>query len=51
MHACKLSSLLERLSMNAVESVQDGKELSSFDQYMHVSRPIEEKLLGKMQAV
>lgn len=47
----KLKTALECLSMRSVESVQDGNVLGSFDCYMHVSRPIEDKLRQRMKAI
>lgn len=47
----RLKSVLESLSLRSVESVQDGNELSAFDSYMHVERPIEAKLRKKMHEI
>lgn len=46
-----LRKQFESLSLRSVEAVQDGVHLSDFDRYMHVKRPIEDKLRKKMQAV
>ncbi len=51
MPTSKLKAALERLSMHSIESVQDGSELSIFDAYMHVERPIEQKLRSKMRQI
>ena len=51
MPTSKLKAALERLSMHSIESVQDGSTLSAFDSYMHIERPIEQKLRKKMQQI
>lgn len=51
MPTSKLRIALERLSMHSIESVQDGCTLSAFDTYMHVERPIEQKLRAKMRQI
>lgn len=51
MPTSKLKAALERLSMHSIDSVQDGSTLSAFDSYMHIERPIEQKLRKKMQLI
>lgn len=51
MHNLHLYKALSRLSLNSQESVHTGGSLSEYDSYLHVPRPIEEKLAAKMQAI
>lgn len=39
------------LSQHSVDSVQNGKSFTNWDEYMHVDRPIESTLLEKMDAI
>lgn len=39
------------LSQHSVESVQNGKSFTNWDEYMHVDRPIESKLMEKMDEI
>lgn len=39
------------LSQHSVDSVQNGKSFTNWDEYMHVDRPIESTLLKKMNAI
>lgn len=47
----QLRKTFECLSLRSIESVQDGNTLSSFDEYMHVERPIEAELRAKMKEI
>lgn len=51
MHNLHLYKALSRLSLNSQESVHTGGDLSEYDSYLHVPRPIEDKLAAKMQAI
>lgn len=51
MVASQLKEVFLRLSQHAVESVQNGKAFTQWDNYMHVDRPIESKLCEKMDEV
>lgn len=46
-----LYKALSRLSLKSIEAVQSGQGLSDFDQYMHVTRPIEKELEQKMHEI
>ena len=46
-----LYKALSRLSLKSIEAVQSGQGLSDFDQYMHVTRPIEKELELKMHEI
>lgn len=46
-----LYKALSRLSLKSIEAVQNGQGLSDFDQYMHVTRPIEKDLRQKMHEI
>lgn len=48
MAATHLKEAFSRLSQHSVDSVQSGMSFSDLDDYMHVERPIESRLLNKM---
>lgn len=51
MVALHLKEAFTRLSQHSVNSVQSGKEFTEWDEYMHVDRPIETKLIEKMDQI
>lgn len=51
MAASKLKEAFLHLSQHSVDSVQSGKTFTDWDEYMHVDRPIESKLLEKMDEI
>jgi DNA phosphorothioation-dependent restriction protein DptF len=51
MEKTHLQEAFEHLSQHSVDSVQNGNAFSDFDAYMHVDRPIEEKVLEKMDEI
>ena len=46
-----LYKAISRLSLNSPESVHSGESANEFEEYLHVPRPIEEKLAEKMHAI
>ena len=48
MAASRLKEAFFHLSQHSVDSVQNGKSFTEWDDYMHVDRPIENKLYEKM---
>ena len=46
-----LYKALSRLSLKSLDAVQNGQGLTDFDNYMHVTRPIEEVLQQKMHMI
>ena len=48
MAATHLKEAFSRLSQHSVDSVQSGMSFSDLDNYMHVERPIESRLLNKI---
>lgn len=51
MAASQLKEAFLHLSQHSVDSVQNGKAFTSWDEYMHVDRPIETKLMEKMDEI
>ncbi|MBM6758183.1 DNA phosphorothioation-dependent restriction protein DptF [Bacteroides mediterraneensis] len=51
MLALHLKEAFFHLSQNSIDSVQCGKRFSEWDEYMHVDRPIEDKLIDKMNEI
>ena len=51
MVASRLKEAFLHLSQHSVDSVQNGKSFTEWDEYMHVDRPIEDKLYEKMDAI
>lgn len=51
MEDTKLVKTFKRLSQGSKQSVQSGQDLDSFDQYMHVERPIEKKVRKTMDEI
>lgn len=51
MVASRLKEAFLHLSQHSVDSVQNGKSFTEWDEYMHVDRPIENKLYEKMDAI
>lgn len=51
MNDTNLYKVISRLSLKSLDAVQNGQGLSDFDQYMHVSRPIEKVLEQKMHEI
>ena len=51
MAASQLKEAFLHLSQHSVDSVQNGKSFTKWDEYMHVDRPIESKLMEKMDAI
>ena len=51
MAASQLKEAFLHLSQHSVDSVQNGKEFTYWDEYMHVGRPIESKLIEKMDEI
>lgn len=51
MAASKLKEVFLHLSQHSVDSVQNGKSFTEWDDYMHVDRPIESKLYAKMDEI
>lgn len=51
MAASRLKEAFLHLSQHSVESVQNGIAFTEWDQYMHVDRPIETKLVEKMDEI
>ena len=51
MAALRLKEAFLHLSQHSVDSVQNGKTFTNWDEYMHVDRPIESKLLEKMDEI
>lgn len=51
MATSQLREAFLHLSQHSVDSVQNGKEFTNWDEYMHVDRPIESKLMIKMDAI
>ncbi len=47
----RLKEAFLHLSQHSVDSVQNGKSFTEWDEYMHVDRPIENKLYEKMDAI
>ena len=47
----KLEEVFEHLSQHSADSVQNGVKFSEWDEYMHVDRPIEDTLIGKMDEI
>ena len=48
MAATRLKEAFLHLSQHSVDSVQNGMAFTNWDEYMHVERPIESKLMEKM---
>lgn len=51
MAASHLQEAFLHLSQHSVDSVQNGKGFTDWDDYMHVDRPIESKLMEKMDEI
>lgn len=51
MEDSKLVKTFKRLSQGSKQSVQSGKDLDAFDQYMHVERPIEKAVRRAMDEI
>lgn len=51
MAATRLKEAFLHLSQHSVDSVQNGMALTNWDEYMHVDRPIESKLMEKMDEI
>lgn len=51
MEAARLKEAFLHLSQHSVDSVQNGKSFTEWDEYMHVDRPIEDKLYVKMDEI
>lgn len=51
MAASRLKEAFFHLSQHSVDSVQNGKLFTEWDDYMHVNRPIEEKLYERMDEI
>lgn len=51
MAASRLTEAFLHLSQHSVDSVQNGKSFTQWDEYMHVDRPIESKLCEKMDEI
>lgn len=51
MVASRLKEAFLHLSQHSVDSVQNGKSFTEWDEYMHVDRPIESKLMEKMDEI
>lgn len=51
MAAAQLKESFLHLSQHSVDSVQNGKAFTNWDEYMHVDRPIESKLMEKMDEI
>lgn len=47
----RLKEAFLHLSQHSVDSVQNGKSLTEWDEYMHVDRPIENKLYESMDEI
>lgn len=51
MAASHLKEAFLHLSQHSVDSVQNGKAFTNWDEYMHVGRPIESKLMERMDEI
>lgn len=51
MTALHLKEAFTHLSQHSVNSVQNGNKFTEWDEYMHVDRPIEKKLVEKMDEI
>lgn len=51
MATSRLKEAFLHLSQHSVDSVQNGKSFTEWDDYMHVDRPIENKLYEKMDEI
>ena len=51
MSALHLKEAFFHLSQHAIDSVQSGKKFTDWDEYMHIDRPIEMKLIQKMSEI
>ena len=51
MAATRLKEAFLHLSQHSVDSVQNGKSFTEWDEYMHVDRPIEDKLYVNMDQI
>lgn len=51
MAASQLKEAFLHLSQHSVDSVQNGKSFTNWDEYMHVDRPIGSKLMEKMDEI
>lgn len=51
MAATRLKEAFSRLSQHSVDSVQSGMSFSDLDDYMHIKRPIESRLLNKIREI
>lgn len=51
MATSRLQEAFLHLSQHSVDSVQNGKAFTNWDEYMHVDRPIESKLMEKMDEI
>lgn len=51
MAATRLKEAFLHLSQHSVDSVQNGMAFTNWDEYMHVDRPIESKLMEKMDEI
>ncbi len=51
MAATRLKEAFLHLSQHSVDSVQNGMAFTNWDEYMHVDRPIESKLIEKMDEI
>lgn len=47
----KLREALLHLSQHSVNSVQNGIRFTNWDEYMHIDRPIESKLIARMDSI
>lgn len=47
----KLRDALLHLSQHSVNSVQNGIRFTNWDEYMHIDRPIESKLIARMDSI
>ena len=51
MAATRLKEAFLHLSQHSFDSVQNGMAFTNWDEYMHVDRPIESKLMEKMDEI
>lgn len=51
MGAIHLQSIIKKLSQGSIESVKNGEDLGGFGEYLHICRPVEDKLKEKMDDI
>ena len=51
MEESKLVKVFKRLSQGSKQSVQNGQDLDTFNQYLHVKRPIEKAARKEMEEI